>query len=246
MPKSWAFRTPPPSYRRRIVTPYPDTRPAPTLHRLPDPDPEPKGRRGYPPTRPHQRTRPIDPSFRHSGPRAGTQGGAATPQPSSPRHSPSPQPLTGHPLHPSFRRGRNPGDTRKPPLNHHPPVVHLHPSFRTPIRNPGARLPPQPSSTSTLHVPSPGEHRLSGAGVEPHQTCHPRYFRAPINPEVRVGQREYDTNRVPPLSRPQTCVGAAGCHGRPPGRGASEVEGSYPLTNSPAIPFPLTTANARP
>ena len=154
MPKSWAFRTAPPSYRPRIVTPYPDTRPEPTLHRLSGGGRHPVRRFG-----------------------AGTQGARLPPQPSSPRHSPSPQPLTGHPLQPSFRCGAwNRTQTSSSPT---PPSV-----IPDPDPEPrGARLPPNRRPSATLrrpHSPSPHCHPeppyfhpdpLSCHPAHPH--CHP-------------------------------------------------------------------------
>ena len=185
MPKSWAFRTPPPSYRRRIVTPYPDTRPVPTLHRL-------------------------------SGPRAGTQGtGAETPTTVIPHQHPL------SPRTPSCRRRPVPrGRARKPPLpsspTNTPTNVHVPPRSNTviPPHKPEPRrawLPPQPStSTYTCHPPA--------NTVVPASPCTPIQGR---NPEVRVGQREYDTNRVPPVPATNVCRG--GSCGRPPGSGRGTV-----------------------
>ena len=197
MPKSWASRTPPPASRKSNITPYPDTRPVPTLHRV-------------------------------SGLRSGTQGsGAATPQPSSPRHSPSPPPTPPHPnpVIPAPEpepRGRarkpplpsSPTNTPSPQSRHSTPqagtqgtgpettttiIPYQHPltpipSFRPPSRNPGdgrgnrhnRRPPPTPpyrragvgrypgdgrgyplNPPHQRSVPSPGEHRRAGVGRYP-------------------------------------------------------------------------------
>ena len=74
----------------------------------------------YPtPTPPH----PI----RHSGPRSGTQGGAASPQPSSPRHSPSP-PLSRRPYcHPERPYG-HPERSRRTPFITNSPAIPVPPT----------------------------------------------------------------------------------------------------------------------
>ena len=232
MPRNWASRTPPPSYRRRIVTPYPDTRPVPTLRRhsgpragtqgtgaettttiiphqhphiTPTPSFHPTSRnpdgRGYPLNLPHQRTRAI------------------------PRRTPSCRPPSrypgdgrGYPLNPPHQRtcaiprrtpscrppSRYPGDGRGYPLN--PPhqrtraIPRRTPSCRRrPVPRGRAWLPPQPStSTYTCHPPA--------NTVVPASPCTPIQGR---NPEVRVGQREYDTNRVPPVPATYVCRGGS-------------------------------------
>ena len=132
------------------------------------------------PPHPHPST-VVPAKERHPVPRygAGTQGtGAATPQPSSPRHSPSPL----------YRRagvGRYPGDGRGKHHYRHPPPTppHRH-STRKPVPRERARLPPQPStSTYTCHprrTPSCRRRPVPrGRARQPPQpststyTCHP-------------------------------------------------------------------------
>ena len=170
MPKSWAFRTRPPSYRRRIVTPYPDTRPVPTLHRLSGPRSRtqggaattttntptpsfrtpirnPRERRGYPPTViPHQH--PLPP-YRRAG--VGRYPGDGRGYPD--KH---PKNQTAH-THSTVVPG---SDLTPPRTTHqHPPTIP--PSFWPPSVIPApdpepkgaARKPPQPSSPT--NTPSP-------------------------------------------------------------------------------------------
>ena len=102
--------TPPPSCRRRNVPPYSDTGTVPwgaarlpTIHPPTIPTVVLPSIRRYrdhsirhpqggvePHATPSRHSTDVLASIRHSGPRAGTQGGAATPQPSTLRHSPSP------------------------------------------------------------------------------------------------------------------------------------------------------------
>ena len=202
--------TRPPPYRRAGVGRYPgdgrgnhhNRHPPPTPPHpnpvIPAPEPEPRGQARQPssptPTPFHRRagegTSPRTPirgrypgdgrGYPHKHPKSQT---AHTPQPSSPRHSPSP-PRTTH---------------------QHPPTVVL-----ASIRHSGPRAGTQGGAAT----PQPSTLR--------HPHCHPP------DPSHVIPERPQHVIPSPPTCHPERSR-------RTPF-----------ITNSPAIPFPLTTANARP